>query len=182
MPMKRSDKETDTSTASYVVTYDAAEFEHETTTPFITIPGRRELVKIKDERTGVLGVFSSKDRAKSKGREWLYEQLSRLNDQPHLPLRHRVENEFIYRPHSGTWRRTGWIGDKYTILDKGRWHERWENDYVDVSLSVLIVEKYLDPLDDGQGYQTDEGDEGGDVGPGRGRVEGGISGRQARAA
>ena len=66
--------------------------------------------------------------------------------------------EFYERPQQGTWRRTGWIDDKYTILDVGRFHDRWENDYVDVSLSVTIQED-LDPLNDGQGHKTDEADE-----------------------
>ena len=47
----------------------------------------------------------------------------------------------------------------YTILDEGRFYDRWENDYVDVSLSVTIQEEDLDPLDNGQGYKTDEADE-----------------------
>ena len=58
----------------------------------------------------------------------------------------------------GRWRRTGWIDDKYTILDVGRFHDRWENDYVDVSLSVTIQED-LDPLNDRQGHKADEADE-----------------------
>ena len=66
----------------------------------------------------------------------------------------------------------------YTILDEGRFHE----DYADVSLSVTIQEEDLDPLDDGQGYKTDEADEDGDFGPGKGRVAAGIAGTQARAA
>ena len=139
-------------------------------------------MRIQDEPIGTLGLFSSKDRAKTKGREWLYQQLSHLNDQILLPLRYRLDGEFYERPQQGTWRRTGWINDKYTILDVGRFHDRWENDYVDVSLSVIIQEEDLDPLDDGQGYKTDEADEDGDFGPGKGRVAAGIAGTQARAA
>ena len=48
-----SNEETDASTASaqqiYKLCYDASNFEHETTTPYITIPGRRELVRTQDE-------------------------------------------------------------------------------------------------------------------------------------
>ena len=67
-----------------------------------------------------------------------FEQLSHLNDRPLLPLHYRVDGEFFDRPLQGTWRRTGWIGDKYTILDVGRFHDRWENDSEDVSLSATI--------------------------------------------
>ena len=182
-----SKKDTDTSTAStqriYRLHYDAFNFGHESTTPYITIPGRQEFVEIQYEPVGDLGLlFSSKDRAKTKGKEWLYEQLSHLNDQPTLPLPYRQDGEFYERPPPGTWRRTGWIGAKYTIVDVGRYHDRWENDYEDVSLSVTIEEEVLDQTDDGQGYKTDDADEDGNFGPGKGRVAAGIIGMQARAA
>ena len=166
----------------YVLSYIAGEFEHRTTTQDITVPGRPGLVRIRDNPVGTLGVFSSKERAKIKGREWLYEQLSHLNDQPSFPLPYGVENDFYHRPRPGTWRRTGWIDDKYTILDKGRYHDRWDNDHADVSLTVTIEERDLDPHDDGQGYRTDEEEEEREFVPGRGRGAAGIMGVQARAA
>ena len=91
-----------------------------------------------------------------KGREWLYEQLSRLDDRPQLPLLYRTEGEFEDRPLPGKWRRTGWQNDTYSILDEGRWH----HDYADVSLLVRIEERVLDRHDDGKGYETEEEDEG----------------------
>lgn len=112
-----------------------------------------------------------------KGREWLYEQLSRLTDPFHLPLLYRTEGGFGDRPLPGNWRRTGWQNDTYSILDEGRWHD----DYADVSLLVKVEERVLDRHGDGKGYETEEEDEG-DYVPGRGRGAEGIIGMQARAA
>ena len=105
-------------------------------------------MQIQDEVVGELGLFKSKTGAMTRGRDWLYEQLSRLNDHPRLPLLHRKEGEFERRPLPGTWRRTGWNDDTYAIIDEGRWH----GDYADVSLSVTIEEQ---EVDDGEGYLTD---------------------------
>ena len=71
--MKRFNREeTNASTVSaqriYKLGYDATAFEHEITTPHITIPGRRELLRIQDEPMGKLWLSSSKDRAKTKGK------------------------------------------------------------------------------------------------------------------
>ena len=134
-------------------------------------------MEIDDEPVGHLGLFSSKARAMIKGREWLYEQLSRLSDRPHLSLLYRTEGEFGNRPLPGNWRRTGWQNDMYSILDEGRWHD----DYADVSLLVKIEERVLDRDDDGKGYETEKEYES-DYVPVRGRGADGIIGMQARAA
>ena len=131
-------------------------------------------MRISDEPVGRLGVYTSKDRAKNQGKAWLYEQLSLLNDQPFLPLPYSADH-WDDRSPPGTWRRTGWIDDKYSILDEGRWH-----DFEFVSLSVTIEERDLDALDDGQGYETEQEEE--DYAPGRGRGADGIIGMQARVA
>lgn len=75
-----------------------------------------------------------------------------------LALCYREDSEFLERPLPRIWRRTGWIGDKYSIHDEGRYQDRWENNYEDVLLSVTIEDLNLCPPDDGQGYKSDEVD------------------------
>lgn len=154
---------------------------HNETTDYITLPGRQRLIRIEDEPKGLLGVYTSKTRAKTQGRRWLYLQLSGLADQPYLPLPYSRDNEDD-RPLPGTWSRTGWINDKYTILDKGRYHDEYVNDFEDVSLSVTIEERYVDALDEGQGYETEMEQEEEDYVPRTGRGAASIIGVQARAA
>lgn len=107
-------------------------------------------MRISDEPVGHLGTYTSKDRAKTRGKQWLYLQLSCLNDQPYLPIPYSAD-DWDERPPAGTWKRTGWINDKYTILDEGRHQE----DFADVSLSVTIEERDVDALDGEQGYETE---------------------------
>ena len=87
---------------------------------------------------GNLGLFSAKGPAKPKRTEWLFEELSSLNDELLLALSYGVSGEFLDRPLPGARRRTERVGDKYTILDMVSFHDRYENDYEDFSQSVTL--------------------------------------------
>ena len=141
---KTNREETDASTASaqriHKLGYDATAFEHEASTRAC----RKSETSTMRRRSATVGsmrlLASVRMRSASSElfrptpeRDHLEERLPAV-----LPLHYRVDGEFFDRLLPGTWRRTGWIGDKYTILNANRFHGRWENDYEDVSLSVTI--------------------------------------------
>lgn len=66
------------------------------------------------------------------------EWLSHLNDQPLITLYYGVDGEFFDRLLPRTRRHPESVCDKYTILDGSRFHDRYENDYDDVLLSITI--------------------------------------------
>lgn len=54
-------------------------------------------------------------------------------------------------PNPGTWRRSTWINDSYTVADKGRFTDNFE----EISLTVMIVAIDVGAAQE-EDYQTDE--------------------------
>ena len=196
----------------FVLSYDATNFEHadgdgeasDIQVPKTYYPFESELVDIKENPMGLLGIYRSKTRAMIMGRKWVNDQLDRVEHfKIHYPLPHADDDEFGTtwgaQPWSGTWRRCVWSGsdsyDSYYVVDKGR-----IIDYEEVALGVTIEKRALDLVEDGEEYHTDEevdedGDDDGDDGAmdsdgsdyedevsEEGRASAGIIGTQASAA
>ena len=127
------------------------------------------MVEIDQHPLGKLGPYSNKDQAMIAEKEWLYGNLSRLADQPQLPLRLERPNEFTERPPPGTWRRSRWTNDEYYVADKGRRTACGQ----EVSLNVAIIERVVSNDSPEVGYETDRDED---------DVEIGIAGVAASAA
>ena len=130
------------------------DFEHAETTHLIDLPDYPDPVTIAGYSTGILGSGTcSKVQAMNRGKAWMQSQLQKLSDSVRLPLPYAKDNEFECQPAMpGTWRRTGWIDNSYTIIDKGRKTESGE----EVCLKVSLAEEDFELGEDGEKYETDQ--------------------------
>ncbi len=139
----------------FILKYDALSFElHGDEETLITVSGRS--VDARNEPMGALGIFRSETRAKTVGREWLYNQMDGELWRP-VPY----EWDELETP-PGSWIRSGnehsgWVDGDYTLTDLGRTTSSGFN----VALTVRIEAHDVDGGEDDEemGEEEESGDE-----------------------
>lgn len=147
-----------TSTKVYVLLYNTTVWTHkETTGKNITLDGTPITVAVNEyispatvQPVGVIGVYSSEEKAKKRGKWWLYDQLMDLRVKLHLPLPDEDGSEAT----ESDWRTSGWRGTA-----DGSWRYTLSNHSRDIGLTVLVAGR---PVVD-ENNDDDDDDGGGDV-------------------
>lgn len=137
----------------YVLMYNATVWAHDETTDKITlmdgtpitVEGNEYISPATVQPVGVLGVYYSEAKARKAGKAWLYDQLTGLGVQLHLPLPIQDGSETT----EPDWRRSGWQRTAdgswgYTVSDFSPRH---------VALTVLVTGR---PVADEDGDDDDD--------------------------
>ena len=145
----------------YVLTYDATVWANKETTDKIilldgtpvTVEGNEYISSATVQPVGVLGVYYSEAKARKTGKAWLYDQLTGLGVQLHLPLPIQDGSETT----EPDWRRSGWqwMADgswDYTISDRSR----------DVGLTVIVTGRPVADEDEDEDDNDNDNDHGDD--------------------
>lgn len=140
---------------SFVLCFDAQHWEHPDTTNKIQLLDGTFMevgpLGTMAQNNGVLGTFSTKEKAMKRGRSWLQAQVYRIRDDKFVWLL-PIERGFDSR--NGVWKRSGWVveadgSSSYKVTDIER----------DLALKVTVTETMENESDDDGVYETEEEEE-----------------------